>query len=578
MPKEEIANTEKQAEEGEAQTVVTMRGKPQKVLKGLQDITQGSGKDKEKETDTTRQFSELLKNPAYTVRAERKRPLKLDDQELVNKVEIETPTNLTQIKKYLEEEYGGKNWFLGVWNEDGQKLGGLNIEINARPLPRFAEDLDEEFEFGSGQPRGIRGGLPFSGGEPETDIIDEQEALLKKQAKMTMLKNFIRENKGEGDGELKQMIAKLQDNVNQNIAQLKAENERKIQALQEDKKEEMHRREIEELRKFNSDQLKLLQDQMMKQTELMMAQIKEIKNDKSQANQNSNAEMFKVLSENQTKMMEVMNKSLESKINSMAEMNKSSIEIFKEIIGTTNQQFKDLIGQITNKSENTIDSFNGLLGLIRSFNEASGLVAIPEPQDFGSKLINAVQEIAPQVLETIKAKREAGKEMSKEELVDSIVNNLQPFIQETVRQAYEEKIKQPVQPQIPAKTTQPVQNQPPTQSPPLQKGEEMSPELIVKNNVNGILRIINSEISQEPLPEKSKCVEAGLQYLPDNILNELVNCKDEKETILILKKYGDMGLIVPLGMRLMADSKKMDWVKKQFQTLIDEYKKKKNKG
>lgn len=558
MPDEE--NIIEHPEAGdEPQTTITMKGKTSKVKKSMKELG-GQQPQSQTDEDTEENLGDLLLNPRFQILAERTSPTEIDGQELQNQVEFKTPTNIMNIRRQLEKEWGGKTWFVGVYDKRGEKVGGLTFELSSPAKPKFAEETLANQGFGE---------TPFSAlnkeDEDGEDIIREQEKMLKQKARLKLLKQIAGDD-DESSSKTEKMIAEMNARFEKTISDMKASHEAEVRRLNDEKKEREQLQQIANIQKQMADMqasfLKAIQDM---KTEGSGSKTQDI--------------LFKTISDNQNKMFEAITKSLESKITSMGENNRNTLEMFKSMNENSGKHFSDILSMVTHKNENTFDTVGKVIETVKTLNEAMGIGGggTSEPLDWGSRIAGMLEKAVPSVLEWLQARQKAGIQTTEEQLkaqYDKIAEDIKPMIQEQLKAIGNKKLPPPVEN---AKTETDVSKPEPEPAPQpttISEGEaEMKPEEILaetKNRVNSLIKVIMRE--SEIRPREAQWVDLALAHLPEDVLEEVANAKNQGEIENVIKKYADPTLLMTLGLKIKMSPKKEQWLQEQFKILIEEFK------
>jgi hypothetical protein len=182
-----------------------------------------------------------------------------------------------------------------------------------------------------------------------------------------------------------------------------------------------------------------------------------------------------------------------------------------------------------------------------------------------------LERAVPSVLEWLQARQTQGLTTTAEQLsaqYKKVADDLKPFIADTVKKIYQNR-------KITASSTNPAETTPAINSTePIKEGEvEMKPEEILaetKTRFNNLLAIIIKEM--EIRPKEAQWVDLALAHLPEDVLEEIGNAKDEAEITNVLKKYGNLGLLMQLDAKMKMSPKKKQWVLDQFKVLVEEFK------
>jgi len=635
---------EKQERQGSS---VIFKGQPNQVLDDVRAMAQsaremagGEAEDKEKLS-----LKELLDDSSLKVmcsRVDPPYPAKLFDQEsgvyraLVTEVEFNTPTSLPEVKKFIEKTYGGKRWFVGVFDEEGHKLGGTHIDIKHGPKAVFD---DEETQ----QQQQYRGWTPTWGMQPgqqgfrspyghpgypqtppliETDDDDDgdddwtkketlQEKIERQRAEFQLKKEreeYEEERKArrdEGRGmkkeELRSMISDLFTSVVvPKIDNIAKDMDKKFGDLEKDLD-----RDIGDLKgKVESTQASV-------DGKLDIA-MRDIKTEMQGLQHKSDLEKMETKNSQERALTEMrggldrVKDSLTQEFNNIrsaldkAQDGKGMAEIMANMQNTTSQQITQLTSSMITAMTAKADGQDSIEKFTNAFATMAAIMNPQEgPKDALTLAAEAVKDAIPEVSGYLKARIDAGKEITEEVVgkkIDEAVTKLAPevtgHLEKTVKTEIAKRVnkmlpkkkipapgpgQKPPRPPTPAKPS-PAPQQPPAEQPkappqpassPPQPTPEQKLHAETSQRVNGMLAVLLEEINIQPA--EAQFVGYGLSYLPKAFLKKMTEVEGPSDVAVLFQTYADQQYIDRLMSELIDSDEKRGWVEEQIKIMLEEF-------
>jgi hypothetical protein len=537
-----------------------------KAEKELESITTGTGISEEVMTESGRASylsdfkNDLNTHEGWKVYIERSRPRKFKGVDLPRNVcQFETPIDFEEIESDLEQTYGGGSYKLTLKDDDYKFRGRRQITIHADP--KIPEGNDEDSDDDTLSLLGRRG-LRFGPGIDEEDDPLDEEAKLKKEIRVAQLQKQLQRIAGEEDP--KESVQELIQNA------LSEQRE-----MYEKKFEELHRRqelqdlvgplreEIIRLKEDrnrpsgDSDELKLLREQMaadrekhkeemsrireerlrsesQAQMELLRAQFEEVKNGKGNAADPTMALMMKALDNMGSKS----DAQISMISGGMTEMMKGQVAQWQSMVNKMMEQ-KDPGSKTSELRElaETMMAINGVFG-------GNG----EEPKDLPTALLSAVEKIVPQVLGEMKEGRQMMAGATEENMM-KLAARMTEEIKGEVRAQLSGSNGSPgggPAPVAPPSHSEPVGSntpQRPSSSSPTPPGVPSVPEER-RQRVNLVLDYILRDM--EILPGTPQWPYAAWQVFPGDIRMAIVRAQSDEDVYNSIKGEGDIAKLEKL--------------------------------
>ena len=567
MPKDS-ESTEKISEKPVAK--VTFSGTTEDVMKQIKgERDESTPKDKEKEEEDTKEAKKrktlnAFQDSSNRVTCIRESPTDINGQTLVNEFDLLCPTNLNEVRDRIINEYGGGNWMIQVKDECGEIIGATSLKLKMPPKPVFVEDPTEEDEFGFGESVVVdrKGRRPMNFRFPTKDEREEKEDAMQKMMDDLLLQNkqklvmdqmykmmnngdetTTKTKKGREEADIKDLVTSIQNSNKDLVTALERKFEDKVSLLERSMIESKHEKEMNELRTM------LMEKNATKDLQMQIANIQRdfqnslmsLKNDilKGGDSDKTNGLMFKTLVDSNDKMMAVVNSSLNSKFDSMQASNKD----FKDLFLSMHDDKKASTQNPMDATKDLISIAQGLVGLNRPEVEETG------PLTTEDRLIKAFTDVTPQVLGFFKDRKNPTED------------EIKKAIEERARDIAKGAIAQMKQKQIPADNPAQIENKEPKKI--AEKKED--PKVKIKECVNHVLAVLNQEI--DIMPMDPEWISHAFKVLPKEELVKLAEAEDVKAMLPVLKEYANPSLMMELGFKLFADSKKVAWLESGLKTL-----------
>lgn len=563
----------------------------------------------------------LLMEPTNTVRATRKTPtpgFQLPDPQqnnklrrIVSQVAIETPTSIQEIIDEIDQNLGGKDWMIEIYDKDNQKIGGKKIRLTSAPKPVFEEDAQANFpqgaQFQNPWAGGMQPGFPQQGpmgfadprlgfgpmyrGGDEDEEEDEEKLIKKEKARLEVeeMRRKAREDEEErkeraeqrammrGQGQdLKQMISGEISKLTETVRRIETEMGRfstefghRLEGVERgvsDKFQQVHAtfKEFQNDKKFEDSNAKHASETRMREVESAIekamgkidATFSEIKSQVA-SNQGGGTAM--------TALSQMQN----SFTTALTEMNKNVLNVAAQ------------------KSEQP-DSFDRFVQAFGAIAQFTGMGNFQGPQDPTTAIINAATETVPKVLQFMADRQAAGQQVTEDminEKIREVAGQVAPTIAETVKSTvaseFAKRAKKPGAPAhrpapAPAPKTQAAQA--PSPAPSGQPAARPAPVASVPAPVNveeqtrlrvgGMLKTLLGEI--DTMPGEAQWVEYALRYLPRKLMKQISEMQNPMEVGAMLARYAEPGIKDAVTAHLL-DPEKQQWMGQQFTFLIEEF-------
>jgi len=550
MPKDS-ENSEKISEKPLAK--VTFSGTTKDVMDQIKGEHDDSEKKDEKEPKKTKKdIMDTFQDSSNRVVVIRESPEDLGGRILIKEFEMLCPTNLNEIRERIINEFGGVNWMAQVKDDFGNVLVAVPIKVKAPPKAVFAEDPEQEDEFGFGEEVVVdRKGKRMNFRFPSRDEREEKEdamqkmmedmLLQKKQAlvmdqmnKMLASDDTNNKKKGREESDFKDLVTSIQNSNREVILAMEKKFDDKLSALERTLTESKYEKKIAELTAMMTEKNTMndLKNQISNIQKDFQTALMSLKTDLKGGDSDKT---LKVFLDSNDKMMAVVNSSLNARVDSMQASNKDFKELFTAMHDDKQSGKKD-----------PLDSVKDLIGI------ATGIAGLnrPEPEEVGpltteDRLIKAFTDVTPQVLGFFKDRKNPTEDEVKKAIEDRARDLARGIV---------EKMKQ-----NPAQIT----NKEPKKIANPTKVED--PKVKIAEGVNHVLSVLNQEI--DVMAIAPKWIGTAFNYLPKDELIKLSESEDVTAMLPTLKEYANPTLIAELGFKLLMDKKKRAWLESGLKTL-----------
>lgn len=359
---------------------------------------------------------ELNTNEGWKVYVERVRPRKFKGVEMPrNTCVFETPMDFEEIEAELEQSHGGGSYKLTLKDDDYRFRGRRQITITGEPKMPEGYDEDESESLILGR-RGMRFGPDM---EDEDDPLDE-EAKLKKEIRVAGLQKQL--TRISGDEESKES---MQETLQSALAEQREVYERKLDAIT--RKQELQElvaplmQEISSLknepnRNGESDELKMLKEQMANDRETHKEQMAQMREERLREESKAQMELLRSQLEEVKKgsnngadpTMSLMMKALDNMgSKSDAQINMISGGMTEMMKGQVSQ-WQSMVNKMMEQKDpgSKTSELRDLAETMMAINGVMGGGGGEEPKDLPTALLSAVEKIVPQVLNEMKEGRE----------------------------------------------------------------------------------------------------------------------------------------------------------------------------
>lgn len=563
MPKGENLDNEKISEKPVAK--LTVQGTTEEVmrqLKGEKDSEDAQNAEKEEKLPPRSEVIKALGNAQNRIVAIRQSPDNLNGKKLKSQFDILCPSNLNEVRDRVIEECGGGRWMIQVFDEEGNLVGGIPLNLKMPPKPVFEEnpeDVTDDFGFGDSimVDRGGRRSMPFNFRErfgKEDEIENTLEEIMKHKKQMLIMNQIDKmmgseeannkNKKQRDDDDLKDLVRSIQDSNKEVIASLERKFDEKLLRLESSLVESKYEKQIAELKNMLNEKnaTKELQNQIMSIQKDFQNSILSLKTDLTRGGDAEKVmgTMFKALIDSNDKTMTAINSSLNSRVESMQQSNKD----FKELFMAMHDDKKSTQKDPMEATKDIISIATGIAGLNR-----------PEvdevPLTTEDRVIKAITDVTPQVLGFLKDK----KNLTEDEIKKGVEERAREIARGVIAQMKSENK------QIPSNNPKTIESKEPKKI----EAKKEDPKVKIAERVNHVLNIINQEIDVMPL--EPEWIDHAFKYLPKDNLVKLAEAEDPKAMLPILKEYANPAIMMEIGFKLMMDKKKGAWLESGLNTL-----------
>lgn len=635
MPKNDPDDLLEEGEEegkgggGSAVAEVAVKGKGKSVTQalknaGLKDTAKG----------LQQKFQDLLKNPRNKAVAKRIAPKTWQQgdkkYDCEDSVEVPLPMTLDEITAFLKENYGGKKWNVRVLDEDGEVQDGRNIDVPGNPI--INADAMEQFEVPSVEDLGL-GDDEDDGKDPQDRELaskQKEQRILELDEQIAKKKRQIAELEGKGNGQHKESPEEVAKKaVADALAAQQAKHDAEMRALKDEQdKQSMERRMTDS---FNA-QINALKELITKKPDDAGGAIRDVlaRIDNLKLEFNSN------LKDTLGSYKDAVNQqigSLEKHVNTQIAAIQQSINQMAS--HKPESPFKDVVPLITSSIEKSSAGYKEVIGpLLTAMTTRSEAESAPptnpvketiellqmtgaipgpnsQPKDFGNRVVDFAEKMAPDVLNFIERERTRGAEITKETvqnqlkiIAQKISNEVSQHASKTIQQIAAQRglpAPQPQQQAAPQQQAQPGQqqqqpaqqqvapNQVPNQNPvgqitPEEQAryaqrhitaavpsgapeaeeeeeeveEELSPEEEMAARVNDTLSLLDREMVVRP--KKITWTRFAWDNLPGDVLDKVVFANDDADVYEAIKPYADEELANRIWGRIKAKADAKEFI------------------
>jgi len=462
---------------------VAVRGKGRTVGDALRKAgLKGAAKD------LRGKFNDLLHDPKNKIVASRIFPRQVRNpadgkmRDCADVVDLPPPMSLDEIINHLREEYGGRKWNVTVSDEDGDVLDRRNVDVPGEP--RYIQRPEDEFQIPSLEDFAKENGEE----EPEIDPMDREINNAEKQSRLLMLERQNAQLRAQvaeatGQGHKKNGEVPVADQIKAALAEQDARH--RTELSERDKKAEMGDLErrlttdsdrrfaemktlIESVKAGNPVQgtamsdlghkLELLQTSIDSKIKDTLSQYKEMTNTQINALERGMDSKFNSI---QTTLAAIQNRPHEE--NPM----KAMIPLITSSIERSTSGYKEMMTPLLNHmtakqeaaSEPAQSPLEETLETLGKFN----MLGDRKSGDFGSRVVDFAEKMAPEVMGFIRDEKKAGREVTENAIKNHLKLQAEKISRDVSAAAAQEirKIRQESQqrPGLPAPAAQTTNNQ-----------------------------------------------------------------------------------------------------------------------
>jgi hypothetical protein len=569
-------------------------------------------------------FQELLRNPRNKIAAKRIAPKtwsqgekKYDCEDVV---ELPPPMTLDEVAQHLKENYGGKKWNVRVFDEDGEVLDAKNIDVPGNPI--INADAMEQFNVPSVED------LSFDEDEGREDMrspIDREIESKQKEGKALELEEMnarlrarIAQLEGKGNGQHKEPSEETtKKSIEAALASQQAKHDtemKEFRAAQD--KESMERRMTDGFNRQMSDLRELITKKpddaggairdVLSRIDTLKLEFSGQLKDTLNSYKDSTSQQINSLEKHFTSQVAALQQAVTAQANHRPENPiRDVIPLLTSSIEKSTKGYQDIMAPlmtaILTKSEVEAAPSNPVKDTIELL-QLTGAIPGPnsQPKDFGNRVVDFAEKMAPDVLNFIEKERTRGAELTKEAvqnqlklIAQKISNDVSQHASQTIRQIAAQRGLPAPQPQ-PQPQPQPAQVQQVQQVQPVQQvqqpapvqqvaaspvgqvtpeeqaryaqrhiserheeaeeesegEEELSPEEEMAARVNDTLAVLDREMVVRP--KKITWTRFAWDNLPGDVLDKVVFANDDMDVYEAVKPYADEELTNRVWGRIKA--------------------------
>jgi hypothetical protein len=430
LPEAEGEGQEGEEEGGTSSAEVAVRGKGRTVGDALRKAgLKGQAKE------VKGKFNELLKNPTNKITAVRIFPRTMrgpqgktvDCSEVVD---LPPPLALDEIIQHLHDEYGGKKWNITVLDEDGEVVDRRNVDVPGDP--KYHHKAEDDFQVPD--LNDMLGNGEQEEEEVPEDPMDREIANAEKQSRLLMVERqnaTLRGQLAEARGDKKQVDVPVADQIKAALAENDARH--RAELLERDKRAEMsdleRRMRDDSTRRF--DEMKGLIEKMQAgnpaqstamvdlghKLELLQTSL-DNKIDKALGQYRETTNMqINALEKGVDGKLAAIQASLAAMQNRPHEENpmKAMIPLITSSIERSTSGYKEMMGPLlqhmTAKEERDNVPANPLEDTLETLGKFN-LLGDRKSGDFGSRVVDFAEKLAPEVLAFVRDEKSKGREVT----------------------------------------------------------------------------------------------------------------------------------------------------------------------
>lgn len=599
---------------------VAVRGKGRTVADALKKAgLKGAAKD------LKGKFNDLLKNPLHKITAIRVFPKQVrgadgKPRDCSEQVELPPPLTLDEIIQHLHDEFGGKKWNITVLDEDGEVLDRRNVDVPGEV--RISHKPEDDFQIPDLNDVLNPGGKDDEDEEPEQDPLDREIARSEKESRLLMLErqnaqlraqvNEVKGIKRKDEAEIPvadQIKAALAEQDARHRAELAERDKRAEMTSMEQRITDATSRQIGEMRSLieklqagNPQQTTALSDLGHKLEILQTSIDSKIKDALSSYRETTNMQinaLEKALDGKVTAIQTAIS-AIQARPNEPDPL-KSIVPLITSSIERSTSGYKEMMGPLihhmTAREERESAPANPLEETLETLGKFN-LLGDRKSGDFGSRVVDFAEKMAPEVLGFIREEKRQGREVTEGAIrnhlklqAEKISREVQAAAAQEIRKIRatqpmglpgpaqpvpspvgrmpldEAAIRQQVRPTAPAVPTPapapvavqppvpppaPVQPPAPPQAAPVHQevpeeeeegdedGEEMTVEEEMAARVNSTLEILKREMVVRP--RQVTWPNAAWDDLPGAVLDQIIFANDEEDVYNAIKPLADPAL------------------------------------
>lgn len=614
-PDEILEEGEEGASRGSAVAEVAVKGKGNSVRQALKNAGL-----KSEAKGMQQKIQDLLRNPRNKIAAKRIAPKtwtqgdkKYDCEDLI---ELPPPMTLDEVAQHLKENYGGKKWNVAVYDEDGEILDRKNIDVPGNPI--INADAMEQFDIPSVDDLSLGGegeGEEKSPMDREIETKEKEGKSLELDEQNARLRARIAVLEGKGNGQHKESSEDAAKKaITEALAAQQAKHDAEMKSFRDgQEKESMERRMTDGFNRQMADLRELITkkpDDTGGAIRDVLARIDTLKmefngnlKDTLNSYKDSTNQQINSLEKHFSNQVASIRDAITAMANrphddplkhmiplitgSIAQSTKGYSEVITPLLAAMTARNESEAAPPTNPMKETIELLQ-MTGMVPGPNSVQ--------KDFGNRVVDFAEKMAPDVLNFIKEERTRGVEVTKETvqnqlklIAQKISNDVSQHASKTIQQIAAQQRGLPA-PQAPPQAAQPVQQpaapvapgQMPNQNPvgtitpeeqvryqqrhvstPVapeheehgdggeeEEQQELTPEEEMSARVNDTLDLLDREMIVRP--KKITWTRFAWDTLPGDILDKVVFANDDVDVYNAIKDFADEDLANRIWGRIKA--------------------------